>query len=1280
MNISLVLPFPHVREGSAWRIGNRPYVEIPNVVLGTTVTEEFSETLDSASVVVAQVPESERLSDLVPYQECVLKAGSLSYPFLVDEFEETMESLDRDGNVFYSYQISLMSRTKYLEKIQLPNLCVTHGKERQTIAHYIGLWCGLYLPLVKIANYDGTGHYYFNRVPLLSLDPALTEKGGIFDVPCADLQLSKPTLRQALTALMAQVGCIPAVKGGEISFLNLREEQERSPLQDDPSVIVSRSCSSGSFVNRLVNPSGNLIDDSGISVSERLKFSDKDNLLLKNLENLKLETRFPIYKIQSLKMNAFFGGTTVNVYPIYSAVERDGFPSTTGHTGVHINIALVKDASGSLTAATLDFQNVGALGRIKVSGTLYKMRKTVGSFSYHWEAIDSKAVSAEKDIDSRYDVVQNDSYSYHSLMDSRNGIFPADFFANAGKTKGEIIVFAGKCSIKIHGDAAQWDYEDRPFLVSDAMEWSSDSGFLEFREEGGSLSVPTSIHTENSALFKSLSTSEGRVWYFEDDANDAAQLDITPITFDETIRQGLSMDFVELTEKGAPLPLSELAKYYYSTVGYQVGGNEISGFSQNYTETNGWWDVQKSVAEMLCSVAEGWASRYEGYGLDDASGMFGGVFDEYLGWIGERKFSYNEGSWNLTRPYLTGYSVNFSGDRSPVTPWGGGYTYATLFFDVVYRPIASPVLKFTGKVDAQPLPVEQMDSKQNGLSSVEAVSSSEYDTVERLTSDALAIYQRADDMSKISPLNAKYTYGGHDYTIFKRVLSFKAHCVEANYYASRDYVIKNFYTSIITKYRAYQYVDLSESTERHESVCDCLKLTSDGWLADTSRSEALLGGEKAYGALFDGICTLARPDRYFPWDGSRTLTIYYSSVPEGGVRDAIMSEARKRLSVVSALPKACGISASCRLWDGETSGNEEKWVQDESAVSHSDRFVAFTALDFDNASEGLYISAYYVKDGSGATSTQKLGGVPQNWYPAQSGGNPYGVAKLDGFEFASELQYYLSFAPFDEVMELPRMVGSPSECGAANEFRLKEGDRLFSYFEKDGSERFAVTMQAEIANEAGGFEYTEGMVSKSTLASASQRSAYYEYVDGKECVCVGVWKTNLYEGKPLPSWKSFVKSNATASSTYEYSYAEGEQYPYKGSLSVSTFVPGIGMEGPKADPGSGFLADLTHAGKISPSGAEKGDYAAVFVPVEEYSEAMEKLLQADAGEGASASFAAYLKPLMRIGGDVYLSMRDEKADVAYAREFGALSPAYEAVRSTEERPSSSEVVPLPSEE
>ena len=58
---------------------------------------EFSETLDSASVVLPHVPEEDRLTDLEPYQEAIVEIHRREpLTYLVDSFTEELEDA-REG-------------------------------------------------------------------------------------------------------------------------------------------------------------------------------------------------------------------------------------------------------------------------------------------------------------------------------------------------------------------------------------------------------------------------------------------------------------------------------------------------------------------------------------------------------------------------------------------------------------------------------------------------------------------------------------------------------------------------------------------------------------------------------------------------------------------------------------------------------------------------------------------------------------------------------------------------------------------------------------------------------------------------------------------------------------------------------------------------------------------------------------------------------------------------------------------------------------------------------
>ena len=136
------------------------------VVNGSIFSEEYNETLDSGTLLLSQVAKEDRLSDIKPYDyvrvydKSTYDSNTSKYSFdkiyLVDNFNEKENNINEH---IFSYTISLMSETKLLEKIQCPNLMVTHRVEdgsiaKKTIFEYICQFMELYVPKIKYSS-DG---------------------------------------------------------------------------------------------------------------------------------------------------------------------------------------------------------------------------------------------------------------------------------------------------------------------------------------------------------------------------------------------------------------------------------------------------------------------------------------------------------------------------------------------------------------------------------------------------------------------------------------------------------------------------------------------------------------------------------------------------------------------------------------------------------------------------------------------------------------------------------------------------------------------------------------------------------------------------------------------------------------------------------------------------------------------------------------------------------------------------------------------------------------------
>ena len=85
-----------------------------------------------------------------------------------------------------------------------------------------------------------------------------------FNVSCADMPLTAPTMRQLLTTLMQQVGCIPTVENRVLGFLDFQVEPTKFGGEKGYNVnhtinYVQKSCSGDSAANNLVKISENVL-------------------------------------------------------------------------------------------------------------------------------------------------------------------------------------------------------------------------------------------------------------------------------------------------------------------------------------------------------------------------------------------------------------------------------------------------------------------------------------------------------------------------------------------------------------------------------------------------------------------------------------------------------------------------------------------------------------------------------------------------------------------------------------------------------------------------------------------------------------------------------------------------------------------------------------------------------------------------------------------------------------------------------------------------------------
>lgn len=897
---------------------------------------EFSETLDSASVVLPHVTEADRLTDLEPYQEAMVEIhwrDPLTY--LVDSFTEELEDA-RDGERYYTYTIELMSETKYLEKIQLPNLSITHSlvTGQKSIRHYIELYVAQYSPKIKMLQADGT----FADAPLLTLDP--NADWSRMDSPCADLAMSKPTLRQALTSLMIQVGCIPTVNNRRVGFLDFRAAQSEFKAPAG-TWVATRSMASDSYVNTLVAEASNVVDADGASVSEELCFRDRDNVLLKQRENLFLETRFPIYSVKKLVMNAFVTGEKqINPTGVYwQGVGNKRKTTATNANGIRGGLLLKISTDSGIALKILPFSTQSPYGS-KVNGTL-RVRASI---------LRPKAGGGYSSAATReFEQTLSWAYDYQQTVSSAGISVP--LFQSAQRLDGDQIAVTAMFDGDAGDGIESMAFDGEPIFVADG------SAFIAVG------SYPTTSYQ---------SSENGNGWYL-------ASVDITPLCVESSKRSQLNVDFLNMPKWGT---VKEMSNWLYATVGYSIGSNRIEGFSSTYSSTTGWWEESKTYIENLSSSIEfPTAPIREYWGDPFVAGSATGLLSHDI---------------SVPNPFFDKPTKN---------------SFSVLFFDLEYVPLAEAKIAFTK--DEADLPISQLDSADSGVSAIDSLSAKEADSVARFGNDVLAIHQRASSWGEVQPLNS--LIDGH--TVFKRTVKVGRNSLDVSYFASKNRVMKNYFASIVTKYRAYENVGYSQAVTRRELLWEGLMISKNGIVKSGEALSFKSGG------------TLAFVDSLLGGESSKPI--------ENAGEEEVLGPSLSILYKGEVLAACSGQSAT---------------------LCYS---------QFDNASNGIYVDGGYL-DPTGKYYTDPIGGLPQKWYGRDEAKMPkkalfYSevVGLLPERQLFPDSDGYEAYVR--SVQKLP-LVECPNGLSAVASLMV-EAD--FGIAEKDAGERLEEVLQIEAFSDDG---------------------------------------------------------------------------------------------------------------------------------------------------------------------------------------------------------------------
>lgn len=669
-----------------------------DLVVGSVFKEELNETLDSGSIIISNVEPSRKL-ELEPYQYVYIydTESDCEKYFLIDNFIENYVNIDTP---YYEYTIALMSETKLLEKIQLPNRTIRNPLDapQLKVNELIGQFCKLYIPVVKYFNKNSNTWSYQQIIDYQSV----IDVNSIFNVDCPDMEFNHPTLRQVLTSLMQVVGCLPRVINHKLTYVNLRLKPTEFVIPNGRKYIVSTSNSSDSYNTSIQTLGENIVGENNIVKNETLGFRDVENVFLKHTENLKLTTEFPIKEIKSLKMNV-----PVNFY--------------FGMGVIHLGDTFISN----------NFVYDNNLTKTKIGFEIY-YSSDLGN-----------------DIELRY------CFEKVSYLNN-----------NFGKVIYQVLTRS-----EIYQETATKNIVNESYVYSNTLKDNQDYNLIVIELRKGNdygyylISVDNVYHFYMPTLYI---------------------VDLTSLVFETQARKLLRTDLTY-----SPETIEDMAKYYYTTLEYTYGNKDISGFSQKYDYVE-------------------WYGKYENILISNIATIYKSNLD-YLGELEDRIIKYyftlmpnNKSKFRIDR---TDYNIIDNVLNTSLSP------YSAYTFNITYIPFNNVNLKFDKSKDI-PLPLTQLDNQESAIPSLTAFALREQEKVERIGNNVVKINaSNITNLNEINALNTKY----NDSIIFSKEIAYYEDFCNVNYIATKDYVLKNYFTNIQTKYRAYRYVEYANTVLRIEN-------------------------------------------------------------------------------------------------------------------------------------------------------------------------------------------------------------------------------------------------------------------------------------------------------------------------------------------------------------------------------------------------------------------------------------------------------------------------------
>lgn len=311
--------------------------------------------------------------------------------------------------------------------------------------------------------------------------------------------------------------------------------------------------------------------------------------------------------------------------------------------------------------------------------------------------------------------------------------------------------------------------------------------------------------------------------------------DITKVVIRSEQRNLLSEDWTKYSVNTINSE-EEFCKFKYATIGYSQYSNMILGWGEKYTYLDYKFFFNSSHTSTVIENIYHFYDKINPYGVCDIDKVINKNDSkdsdeyyivtynngaEYKIFDGEPQYYTTNDKHQSIFKLNNGYLSETDEDS-----WFSNFSLflKTVFFEVEYDGIISSSVSFS-KTDHDGAIVTR-DNPTNSLAYVELDGDNAREKVNRLGNASLTLEQVAKNMDELQQL-ADYRTDDplvdgerplhEDEIIYRRSYTiFKDH-IDAQYNLCKDYVLRNYFTSVYSKLRPFSYISYGQSVERKEN-------------------------------------------------------------------------------------------------------------------------------------------------------------------------------------------------------------------------------------------------------------------------------------------------------------------------------------------------------------------------------------------------------------------------------------------------------------------------------